>query len=72
MRTPRILMISASVVLFSGVLIALPGCGSAEEERLQIDEAAISKSRDAREAFAKTEKKQAARKTSGRGTDPRG
>jgi len=72
MRTPRILMISASVVLFSGVLIALPGCGSAEEERLQIDEAAISKSRDAREAFAKTEKKQAVRKTSGRGTDPRG
>lgn len=73
MRTLRILMIPASVVLFSGALIALPGCGSAPDEGLKIDEAAVAKSREAREAFAKAEKKQATRRTGGgRGTDPRG
>jgi hypothetical protein len=72
MRTVRILTITASVILFSGTLIALPGCGEAEEQRLQIDEAAVSKSREAREAFAKTEKKQTTRRAGGRGTDPRG
>lgn len=72
MRTLRILMMAASVVLFSGALIALPGCGSAADEPMKIDEAAITESRDAREAYSKTEKKQSSRRASGRGTDPRG
>lgn len=72
MRTLRILMVPASALLFSGALIALPGCGSAPDEGLKMDDAVITQSRDAREAFAKSEKKQTTRRTSGKGTDPRG
>ncbi|OJW22028.1 MAG: hypothetical protein BGO49_14730 [Planctomycetales bacterium 71-10] len=73
MRTLRILMTPASVVLFSGTLIAVPGCGSSQPEQIvKPDDPAISQSRDAREAFAKSQKKETTRRATGRGTDPRG
>ena len=74
MRTIRILMIPIAAVLFSGALMAsLPGCGGAEDLPPITVDAETAKNEDqARAEYAKTQKKETVRRTSGRGTDPRG
>ncbi|WP_165075538.1 hypothetical protein [Paludisphaera rhizosphaerae] len=71
MRTIRILMVPAAALLFSGAILALPGCGGTDDTPISINIEEAKAEGQARADYAKTEKKAPVHKF-GVGSDPRG
>lgn len=72
MRTIRKLMIPTAAVLFSGALLVLPGCAGEEPPPISLGAESGQNETQAREEYAKTQKKETVRRSTGRGSDPRG